>query len=257
MSTLFCDDFLFRQKRMSDFGLVSASFENEGLSARDIGLKKTLHRTQDSINPVTGLYRVSYGGPLVFTGTMIRENAAPIPMETFREIVRWLTAGSYERLYISNEACEGTYFNCVFSDLALYENGGLPIGITFEITCDAPYAWEDFSVTGPSPITVNVTTDDVLNPVRPTFRFTCPVSGQVEITNETTGDSLALEDMLAEETCTIDTRCLTLSSDIPGRNYYSSFNRVWPLLVPGENTISFTGFPSLEITAALPRKVGY
>ena len=140
MSTLFCDDFLFRQKRMSDFGLVSASFENEGLSARDIGLKKTLHRTQVSINPVTGLYRVSYGGPLVFTGTMIRENAAPIPMETFREIVRWLTAGSYERLYISNEACEGTYFNCVFSDLALYENGGLPIGITFEITCDAPYA---------------------------------------------------------------------------------------------------------------------
>ena len=257
MSTLFCDDFLFRQKRMSDFGLVSASFDNPGLSPKEIGLKKTLHTAQDSINPVRDLYRVSYSGPLVFAGTMMRENASPIPMETFREIVRWLTAGSYERLYISNEACEGAYFNCVFSDIMPYENNGLPIGITFEVTCDAPYAWEELSVAGASPITINVTTDDVLNPVRPTFRFTCPASGQVEITNETTGDILRLDDMLAGETCTVDTKRLTLSSDIPGRNYYSSFNRVWPLLVPGENMISFTGFPSLEITAELPRKVGY
>lgn len=257
MSLLFCDDFLFRGRRMSDFGLVNATFDDSGLSPKEIGLKKTLHTARTGTSPVTGLYGVSYDGPLVFEGILMRDGAAPIPMETFREVVRWLTADSYERLYVSNQFCEGTYFNCVFSDIRLYENQGLPIGIAFEVTCDAPYAWEELSVTGTSPMTVNVQTDDVLNPVRPRFRFTCEVSGPAAIFNETTGERLCLDDMLAGETCKVDTGRFLLISDIPERNFYSSFNRVWPSLAPGENVISFTGFPSLEITAALPRKVGY
>lgn len=257
MSLLFCDDFLFRGRRMSDFGLVNAAFDDPGLSPKEIGLKKTLHTARAGSGPVTELYGVSYDGPLVFEGILMRDGAAPIPMETFREVVRWLTADSYERLYVSNQFCEGTYFNCVFSNIRLYENQGLPIGIAFEVTCDAPYAWEELSVTGTSPMTVNVQTDDLLNQVRPRFRFTCGTSGPAEIFNETTGERLRLDDMLAGETCTVDTRRYLVISDIPGRNYYSGFNRVWPVLAPGENVISFTGFPSLEITAALPRKVGY
>lgn len=257
MSLLFCDDFLFRGRRMSDFGLVNATFDDSGLSPKEIGLKKTLHTARTGTSPVTGLYGVSYDGPLVFEGILMRDGAAPIPMETFREVVRWLTADSYERLYVSNQFCEGTYFNCVFSDIRLYENQGLPIGIAVEVTCDAPYAWEELSVTGTSPMTVTVQTDDLLNQVRPRFRFTCEVSGPAAIFNETTGERLCLDDMLAGETCKVDTGRFLLISDIPERNFYSSFNRVWPSLAPGENVIFFTGFPSLEITAALPRKVGY
>ncbi len=257
MSLLFCDDFLFRGRRMSDFGLVNATFDDSGLSPKEIGLKKTLHTARTGTSPVTGLYGVSYDGPLVFEGILMRDGAAPIPMETFREVVRWLTADSYERLYVSNQFCEGTYFNCVFSDIRLYENQGLPIGIAVEVTCDAPYAWEELSVTGTSPMTVTVQTDDLLNQVRPRFRFTCEVSGPAAIFNETTGERLCLDDMLAGETCKVDTGRFLLISDIPERNIYYSLKRVWPSLAPGENVISITGFPSLEITAALPRKVGY
>lgn len=52
MSLLLCDDFLFRGKRMSDFGLVNATFDDTGLSPREIGLKKTLHTARTGLGSV-------------------------------------------------------------------------------------------------------------------------------------------------------------------------------------------------------------
>lgn len=258
MSTLFCDDFTFNGKKMSEFGFSSATFSNISIEAKDIGLKKTINSVRTGINPVSTLYNVTYEGVLGFECTMIYQCGKNIDNDTFRTVVKWLTVDSYKTLTIQNDKCDDVYFLCVISDIRVYENNNIPIGIYFEVICNAPYAWEDLEIKcSSSPYTFNNTSDDVLNTLKPTFTFTKAEGGDVTITNQTTGISTIITDVQTNETCNIDVEHGIITSNINNRNFYKIFNRKWVEFVPGNNTIEFSGIDSLTIKARIPRKVGY
>ncbi|QNM06083.1 phage tail domain-containing protein [Qiania dongpingensis] len=258
MASLICTDFFFNGLHMSDFGFITATLDSPSIDAIDIGLKKNLKTEKVGSNPVNYLYDVSYEDSLVFQTTMVYEDGHCLTMEEFRTVVRWLTTKNYMKMEIDNDKCRGIYFNCIVSDIKMYEYNGLPVGIYFEATCDSPYGWEDVTYNyTKSPCIFNNTSDDILNPVKPVFHFAVSKPGDVTLVNTTTGKCMILSSVLKEETCTIDTKHYLLLSDIPERNFYAAFNREWIDLVPGENTISFSGIPSLTISASLPRKVGY
>lgn len=261
MGRLFCDDFIFNNKKMSDFGFSTATFETISLSTpKDLALKKTLTTERIGTNPVNYLLNVKYEDVLKFNVTMLTLCNEPITVETFREVVRWLTTKKYEKLEIKNQKYNGYnyYFNCVVSDIQVYESNDIPMGVEFEMTCDAPYAWRDITVVcDKSPHTLIIETDDLLNNVKPVFTFTMGNAGDVTIYSEETDTEMQFTDMLAIETCTVDIEHCILSSNIKNRNLYNSFNRKWIELIPGNNTITFSGVSSLTISARIPMEVIY
>ena len=259
MATLFCDNFNFNGKNMSSFGFITATFDSdETTSVKDIALAKTLNTERIGTNPVNYLYNVSYGDPLVFSATLLKERGEELTMTEFRQVVKWLTVDDYKRLVIDNKKCKDCYFMCVVSNIQVYDNGEFPIGVCCEFTCDAPYGWTDWLFTPTAnPVSIDIDTDDVLNPIKPKFHLKIEAAGDVTLSNETTGETMVLKDLLEQEDCVVDCERCILTSSITNRNLYKSFNRKWISFVDGVNKFSFSGVPTITISARIPREVGY
>ena len=66
--------------------------------------------------------------------------------DEIRDINSWLTAYEFpQKLYINSEYLHDVYFNAIFSNIEFRRINGEIVALTFTVTCDSPYAWEDFS----------------------------------------------------------------------------------------------------------------
>lgn len=72
-------------------------------------------------------------------------------------------------------------------------------------------------------------------------------SGDVNITNETTGQILKMKDLNNTETVYIDNENKDIMTDLPLKYRYSDHNKEWFKLVHGENIITGTGRFELEV----------
>lgn len=258
---------IYNNVSSEDYGLMLVSFES-GHTQNQLGLTREIISDSSAMGQRSIIYGTKYSGVLQYNMTLVKSDGGYFTDMDIREINRWLIGYQYpKKLVIINDDREvfNTYFNCLITDVS-QENIGEVAGLTYNITCDAPYAWEDFQevydiTTANQPIRFYNTSDEIDEYLYPTLKITMTTDGDFTLSNENDlNNTITLTGLLANEEITLDcqneiirsTRG-TFTSPIGGQD---NFSHTWLRLINGFNQLIANGNCRLEIYGKYPRKVG-
>ena len=261
---VFGKNLYFNNHYLSEFDLQLASIKSSGLEDKDIGLELDVTTLNTGKNPCSHLVGMKYADVLSFEAQAYRilPGREALTLPEYRMVERWLTVSSYSRLEIDNYKALGCYFMAIITDIRPIENGEQIVGISFRFSCDAPWAWEDFSINidasaGKAAVVLQNDSDDLLTDCCPIVTITKSETGPFSIQNQTNQSSLTFHELMNLEIIQVDNQNLTITSSIENRDIYSTFGRKFLTLSPGENKLLFTGASQTTISGRFARKVGY
>ena len=203
----------------------------------------------------------------------------PNDMDAYQEsaISKWLFGQQeYRKLRIVQPDMQTIYYNCLIVDQQLQRVGNLIRGYTYNMVCDAPWAWEDSKVVSYTyPVdsyhieeifTINNITDNMYY-TYPTIDFTTNTfGGSIYIRNLTDNAGIGwdryfgLTSLSAGEVIHIDNdleyMTSSTSTDTDDLKRLTNFNNTWVRLLPGENSLKVSGhIKSFSFTYPIARKV--
>jgi len=207
-------------------------------------------------------YGVTTGGVLSFPCAITRRDE--ITAEESRIISAWLFGRlEYKKLQVVQSDMLNVYYNCFLNNPQLLKVGNKIHGYSFDVVCDAPWAWEfpktltkTYTGTVSDTFTFDNTSDDS-DYLYPSLVVTINGSGgAVNITNTTDASRLfQVTALSAAEVLTVDNSRGIMTSST-GLIRLSLFNKNWFRFVPGRNSLTVAGeFSSLVFTYQLARKV--
>lgn len=180
-------------------------------------------------------------------------------------IEKWLFGQlGYKKLQIIQPDMLDVYFNCFLKNPSMLKTGNQIRGYSFDIECDAPWAWQ-FEKTLTKTYTAETVSDsfsfkntsdnnDYLYP-KTTITIN-EFGGDITITNASDNSRIfQITDLSANEVLTIDNDLgiLTSSTDLLRMG---TFNKNWFRLVSGNNEISIDGnVASFVMNYSFARKV--
>jgi phage-related protein len=149
------------------------------------------------------------------------------------------------------------YFMTIFKDVKYFEDAGNVRGFRCTAVCDTVGAWEEKTIKktvgSSSTFTIQVLQDGIYE-VMPVF--TIDLSG-TSVTVNVNGDEMSFTNMTSGTRITVDCeKLIAISSE--GEELYATgrFNKVFPTLVYGTNTVSVTGSCNFKMTYRMIREVG-
>ena len=183
-----------------------------------------------------------------------------------RSISRWLFGHlEYKKLQITQEDMQMSYFNCFLNNPETLRIGNIIHGYSFDVVCDAPYAWE-FPKTLTKTYTAELASEDfTFQNISDDNDYLYPelvitfnsFGGNLTVTNTSDSDrEFTLTGLLANEVLTIDNDRGILSTDQPDLLRMDKFNKNWFRLVSGRNDLELSGnISSFVMNYNLARKV--
>ena len=208
------------------------------------------------------LLGVSYKEPLKFKISF----ASYEPIDRFKlsQIQKWLFGhAEYKKLQIMQEDLQYVYFNCVLNNPSITTIDNNIYGLTCDVVCDAPWAWE-FERTYSYNITLNPQNivfqnkSDNNDYTYPTIKVTCnKANGTISIINKTDENrEFKLTGLSVGEEITVNNELQIITSSL-GLNRLSNFNKKFFRLLPNVNALEVKGDVSkVEIKYKNAKKVG-
>lgn len=185
----------------------------------------------------------------------------PIDRSEMQAVSMWLMGPSdYRYLQIDQPDMVGVRYRCMITDLKTVELYGKKWAFSCKVHCDSPYAYTlpqtyTFSVdTTSSYVFYSRSTANV--PYYPHVTIKLSNSADFSIANDRSSGAMTFTG-LPQASDTIDiygeTGIVTATS---GLSMYPYFNFSFLQLLPGKNTLSFTGTGTVEMTCEFPVNVG-
>ena len=266
---LFGEDMIIGNFKLSDYGLVLASFEDSSNTEDDLGMNHDTIEEYIGENPVPVYIGAKYSEKLRPTATIIKN---PCIMQDLyftehecRTILRELTGFyGYKKMQIySNEMNEMLYFNVRINSVQYKKVAGKITGIIFEMECDSQFAWsKEFNYTYKVSVGTILSfyniSDDLNNYLKPTVKITAFSNiEQLEIVNLTDNNwTTVLKNISANEVIIMDSKNEILESSLD-RLVLNDFNMHFIRFVSGINKIQVNSDVMLNISFVYPRKVGF
>lgn len=241
---------------------ILASLNTHNISAYSVGLSKDIETDTTGLNPLNKIKSVKYSKPLEFGTQIFKNNGEIFNINEIETISTWLDVARYTPLCpIIDGNISSYYYNCIPRESLYIYNGHDVVGIEIKFVCDAPYAWEYFSITTvinkpDSIIEFNNTSDDIINDILPILTIVKNGTGEFSIVNSDDVE-FNLSEIMNSETIVFNEQNMTFTSSINNRNMYDVYNRKLLRLKSGVNTLTVNGNCTLTISGKFARKVGF
>lgn len=268
---LFGKDMVIGDFKLSDYGLMLASFDSNSSDSEDeLGMD---HETIEEFighNPVPVYLGAKYQNKLKPQATIIKDVNINSDMHftehECRDILRQLTGfRGYKNMQIEPyEFDELLYFNVRIVSLSYKKVSGKVVGIILQMECDSQFAWSKehritYHLEAENPIFLQNTSDDLYNYLLPKIIITPSSSiANLELTNVSDDNWTAIiSNIDSDEEITMDSKNELLISSNEDRIIMNDFNMHFIRLVAGENLIKSNVDVTLTFIFKVPRKVGF
>ena len=265
---LFGDDMVIGDFRLSEYGLILASFEDASEVEEDLGMNYETIEEYISNNPVPVYIGSKYSEKLRPIATIVK-NPCLLQDRFFtdhdcRSILRELTGFyGYKTMQIySKEISEVLYFNVRINNVKYKKISGKIVGIILEMECDSQFAWSKefnytFDVSAGNILSFYNISDDLNNYLKPTIKITASSDiAELEIINLNDNNwTTVLKNISENEIITMDCKNEILESS-KDRNILNDFNLHFIRFVSGINKLQVNSDITVDISFKYPRKVG-
>ena len=204
---MYLTDFTYDNISLSDFGCIVCEYSTGSQDTISNGSNIEFSTVSMDNGRHFALANAKYSEVLTATFTICKNpcvaNYSPaLTVAEISTITSWLTRLGFHKLTVDADGYENLFFMGSFHNVQRIEFGGDVIGLTFEFTSDAPFAYKNertdtlvFAQDGEQ--NLNVYTDD-LGDFYPKVIITCGATGDLyindlEIDNCTTGEVITLQ----------------------------------------------------------------
>jgi hypothetical protein len=266
---VFGSDLILGDFRLSDHGLILASYEYTGVSEDNLGMTKETIEQYVGDKPTPIYLGEKYTDKLKPQITLVKNPCAYNGDDMFfsekecHNIFRLLTCvKGYQWMKVINDSDKDEiWFKAKINDISVKRVRGMVSGIILQMECDSCYGYSTETVisldfTANKSIKIYSNTDDLNNYIYPTFtikpKSDCSV---LQIKNVTDNFTTEISNVKANETITIDSKNEIITSSLSHSLLLNDFNLNWIRLLPDENEITVNVNARLTYTYRVPRKV--
>lgn len=264
-------DLILGNFRLSDYGLMLASFDSDSTSEDSLGLAGTTIEEYIGNNPIPVYLDDKYTEKLYPVFTVIRnpsvwsEDNLYFSEKDCRSLLRQLSViRDYQWLKVENYDMDGDiWFRAKITNISCKKTAGRIIGFIFEMECDSCYGWSpENNITihamADTPFYIFNNTDELCQYVKPVVTVTPTASCTLQLTNISDHWTTELKNVTENEKITIDSKNEILSTTLPQHDLLlNDFNLKWIRLLPEKNTYSINVDSTVTFQFRVPRKVGF
>ena len=253
---LFGEDMIIGDFKLSDYGLMLASFENDsGTGEYELGTEHETIEEYIGNNPVPRYLGAKYSNKLRPTATIIKnpctnKNNTYFTEHECRDILRQLTGfyGYKEMQILSSEFDELLYFRVRINKVSYQKVGGNVVGILLYMECDSQFAIQFYNLS-----------DDLYNYLKPNVEIIILSDiDELNIINLTDNNwTSTIKNLKKDETIMIDCKNEKLKSSDSEHLILNDFNMHFMRFVNGINKLAIDKDIKLTISFKFPRKVGF
>lgn len=266
---IFSKDLLIGDFRVSDFGLMVASFSYDGNSEDEIGMNIESIEEFIGYNPVPVYLGQKYTDKLKPLITLIKNPCTYKDNLGFhdyecRTILRKITGiRGYQWMKLMDEnVSENVWYKAKINSIAYKRVGGNIVGIILSMECDSSFAWSSennitINATANKPFFIFNNTDDLNNYVLPIVKITSLSNGTLSLFNKTDNWTSEIKNIKTNEILNMNCNKELLSSSIVHNLLLNDFNMHWIRLLPGKNEYLSNIDAAITFNFRVPRKVGF
>lgn len=253
-------EFIYGDIPSSRYGLYLAELGSSSTSETDMGINYEMvaDSTSLSSNYLFGMVNTK---PLQFQMSMMSKE--PIDRYEQSTISRtFFSSRKYRPLYILDDSMNGVYYMCKMNNVKEVKIGNLVYGYKVDVICDCPYAHETITKIEKTKDTSNMTIQiyndgDDVGIVYPKIKlYPNKANGTISITNEISGTTCTITNLIAGETILLDSKYRLIKSDRMNLSF-DRHNGNFIELLPNLNVLMITGdISKIEIEYELLRSVG-
>lgn len=267
---IFADDVMIGDFKLSDYGLIPASFSGGSESTENLGMDQDTVEEYIGNDPVPVFLGTQHSSKLKPTLTVVKNpcihRTPDFSEHECRDILRRLTGShGYKRMQIiHNSIDEELFYNVRTVSVNYQKVMGRVVGIILNMECDSQFAWtKEMDITlaarQDKPFNLYISTDDLSHYVYPvvTIRASSPLES---LTLRNTSDSnwaTVIKHLFKDEVITIDSRRQIIYSSRKDRLIADDFNMRFPRFIPDKNTYITDRDIFIQFKYSLPRKAGF
>lgn len=267
---IFAEDAIIGDFKLSEYGLILASFNDNSESSEDLGMDQETAEEYIGHNPTPIFLGSRYSSKLKPTLTVVK-NPCVHKLPDFsehecRDILRRLTGHQgYKRMQIIHRSMDEELFYNVRTVSVNYQKVmGKVVGIILNMECDSQFAWTkemDITILAKQgkPFNLYISTDDPGNYVYPvvTIRASSALES-ISLRNILDNNwETVIKHLFANEVITIDSQRQTIRSSRKDRMLANDFNMHFPRFIPDKNSYITDQDISIQFKYSLPRKAGF
>jgi len=258
-------DFVFDGVSCDEYGVFIAQFDNADIGKMGISQKTSLITEQSRKNDIFHIISQKYDEPLTFEMHIFCRDFSNITQEHERILKKWLMQrGKYKWFTILDKRYSGIWFKAnIHSPENIRVNN--VVAISFQVTCDAAYAYsdlieEEFKLTNSNRTASIYVDNDDDSPIYPDMEITMLSNGNLEIKNDIDKNKniFKINDLKTGEIITIkgDLPSIESSKDTINSNIYNRFSKYWLWLADGDNNITVSNNCILKLSYREKRRMG-
>lgn len=265
---VFGSDLILGEFRLSDYGMILASFEYSGVSEDNIGMTRSTIEEYLGDNPIPVYLGDKYTDKIrpqvtfVKNPCMYHDNKMYFTEKECRNIFRTMTGiHGYQWMKIINDTDEDDiWYKAKINDVNVKKVNGMVAGIILTMECDSCFGYSnetniDLNLTKNKPTKIYSNTDDLHNYIYPVFTIKASSAGTLQIKNNTDNWITEIKNVKVNEVITIDSKNEIISSSISHQLLLNDFNLNWIRLLPDENEYVINQNAKITFSYRVPRKV--
>lgn len=265
---VFGNDLILGEFRLSDHGMMLASFEYNGTSEDNIGMTRSTIEEFLGDNPIPVYLGDKYTDKIrpqitiVKNPCMYSDDKMHFSEKECRNIFRTMTGiRGYQWMKVINDSDEDDiWFKAKINDINVQKINGVVYGIILIMECDSCFGWSnetniDLNFKANKSIKIYSNTDDLHNYIYPVVKITATSDGILQLTNITDNQLTEIKNIKKDEVITINSKNEIISSSMSHDLLLDDFNLKWIKLLPDENEFVTNQDMRITFSYRVPRKV--
>ena len=233
---MYATDFEYDGLRLSDFGFTIGDIDgSSGIDVVSAGSKITFNTVKRHYGKIYGLPSTSFDECITATFQIIKNPCTnddmKITAEEFRSLARWLNRHEFLQFHLipdEGDTRAVTYYDASFNLGKIMSDDEI-CGIELEMETNRPYGYGETvttTFTSTSPGSTYQVTDlsDDIGYSFPSMVITLKASGDLTITNSTTGSTMTIKNCSSGEVITVDGDAMIVTSSLSAHKLYNDFN---------------------------------
>ena len=199
--------------------------------------------------------------PLKFSITVIKQEGGYFDTYEERATKKMLVKNERNWLQVDQDDHADIMYYCYMVFNRKENVGQGTAGLVFDVICDAPWAWSGLrkkiytAVSNTLSFNLNSIVDFDSYIIYPTLIFTCLGATNISIKNNTTNETVVINNCSLNEVVTLECSSDKIKSST-GRNLMSDWNKVTLGIAENTNSFTLTGNFKVEFQYRLPIRIG-
>lgn len=264
-------DFQYDGLRLSDFGCIICTFENNGLETFSVGSQITFNTTPIASGRKHLLAGIKYEEYIELEFQICKnpdeiydEEEKYFTVDEVRNITRWLNRGQFKKFKLIDDECNDYYFEASFN-ISRLEIAGRIVGMHLTVITNRPFALHEPVIHrfNPSAGHLTYTVLDISDEIGYSYielEITCKQNGDLKITNAMDGRTTEILNCKNNEKITISNMIIETSLPEHKATLQNDFNFVFPRVMntykKRDNKLTFSIPCSVVLKYNPIRKVG-